>query len=389
MTDLQRGIIALLKSAITELPQPLPDAFCIDQALPLIQKHSILTLAYDGAVRCGISKNEPAMKQMFLAYCKAILASEAQMRAVCRVCSTFDENHIDYMLLKGSRLKRLYPKPELRLMGDADILIRPEQYSQIKSLLPTLQFAEIQETDHELIWRSDALLLELHKRLIPSYNKDFYAYFGDGWNLAKLCSGTQYSMSLEDEWVYLFTHFTKHYRDGGIGCRHVTDLWIWRRTHQNMDESYIQSAMKKLQLDIFYGHMLRLLDFWFGDGPSDDILEHISAFVFTSGNWGSMDSNAASLGLRYNIHSGRSVRGKIRYILDNTFPCAALLKHKYPILQKAPWLLPAVWLVRPFYKLIAERNTLIQHTRNLNMMSRQNLVNRKKLLNYVGLDYHF
>ena len=35
-----------------------------------------------------------------------------------------EENGIDYLPLKGYNLKKLYPKPELRTMGDADVLIR-------------------------------------------------------------------------------------------------------------------------------------------------------------------------------------------------------------------------------------------------------------------------
>lgn len=38
----------------------------------------------------------------------------------------FDAGGIDYMPLKGSILKDLYPRHEMRMMGDADILIRME-----------------------------------------------------------------------------------------------------------------------------------------------------------------------------------------------------------------------------------------------------------------------
>ena len=55
-----------------------------------------------------------------------------------------------------------------------DILIRPEQYDRIVPILEQLNFREKNETDHELVWIHDDLYLELHKRLIPSYNKDFY-----------------------------------------------------------------------------------------------------------------------------------------------------------------------------------------------------------------------
>jgi len=48
-----------------------------------------------------------------------------------------------------------------------------------------LGYEELYESDHELVWNHDLMRIELHKRLIPSYNKDYYQYYGDGWQLAK------------------------------------------------------------------------------------------------------------------------------------------------------------------------------------------------------------
>ena len=132
------------------------------------------------------------------------------------------------MLLKGTLLKEMYPKKELRAMGDADILIKTEQYDKIKPIMQGLGFEERTESDHELIWRKPQLLLELHKKLIPSYNKDYYAYFGDGWQLGKPNSNFphRFEMSDEDQMIYLFTHFAKHYRDAGIGIRPLPETTI-------------------------------------------------------------------------------------------------------------------------------------------------------------------
>ena len=71
--------------------------------------------------------------------------------------------------------------------------------------MESLGFAEKLESDHELIWQKPSAYIELHKRLIPSYNQDYYAYYGEGWNLAKKCDGTRYSMTDEDQMIYLFT----------------------------------------------------------------------------------------------------------------------------------------------------------------------------------------
>ena len=231
MTNLQLGIIALIRSAVTGEAQPLPEGFRMAEAFPILIKHQIPTLGYEGALLCGVDKNSPEMLKLFKLYCQCLLRSERQNRAIRNVQAAFASAGVDFLPLKGCHLRFLYPKPELRLMGDADILIRTSQYDTVRSIVKGLGYEEQTESDHEFIWNSPSLHLELHKRLIPSYNRDYARYFGDGWKQAKKTKTTCYTLSPEDDFVYIFCHFAKHYRDGGIGLRHVTDLWVYLRSY--------------------------------------------------------------------------------------------------------------------------------------------------------------
>ena len=156
-------------------------------------------------------------------------------------------------------MKQRYPKHEFRPMADADILIREEQYEQIRPLMRQLGFYEGVESNHEYIWDSVSLHVELHKRLVPSYNKDYYAYFGDGWRLATGHKGTRFFMTPEDEFIYLFVHLAKHYRDGGVGCRQMVDLWVQRRSFPGLDEDYLRRELRKLHLLEFYDNVHKTL----------------------------------------------------------------------------------------------------------------------------------
>ena len=77
--------------------------------------------------------------------------------------AAFEKNGIAHMPLKGILMKQLYPRPDMRIMGDADILIRVEQYEKIKPLLEELGFAEKLESDHELICRCRYNLYQANK----------------------------------------------------------------------------------------------------------------------------------------------------------------------------------------------------------------------------------
>lgn len=389
MTTAQLSTIALMKSAVTGQAQPLPEGFSLEEVVEQTASHHISSMIYEGATLCGIRPTEPAMQTLFRQYCKALQISERQMQDLKRVFAVFEENGIDYMPLKGCKLKYLYPKPELRIMGDADVLIREEQREKIAPLMESLGFQEKNETNHEWIWTSEGVFLELHKRLIPSYTKDFYAYFGEGWQLAKKDSGTRYTMSAEDELIFLFTHFAKHYRDGGIGCRYVVDLWLYFRNNPGLDEAYIQSQLEILNLAEFYGNIRQLIAAWFDGAEMDDKIDFISEFIFASGSWGAINSRVLSRTVRDGKGPVLKHSGKLTYLFKLAFPGVLTLRKKYPVLKKCPWMLPLVWIWRPFYKLLFERSSLKKRQKTLQYMTTERIDDRRQALHYVGLDYNF
>lgn len=391
MNITQQGVIILLKSAVLQQSFPLPAGFDLDQAYAEAKQHRVTALLYEGAQLCGVSSQLPIMEQMFQDYCRSLIVSEGQMRQLYGILKAFDKNHIDYLLLKGCKLKALYPKSELRTMGDADILIRMEQYDSIVPIMESLGFRPGVESDHEFQWKNRSLFVELHKRLIPSYNKDFYAYFGDGWQLAEKADQTQYVMKPEDEMVYLFTHFAKHYRDGGIGCQHVLDLWMYMRENPDLNMDLVREKLERLQLGRFFDNILQLMAVWFEEKNADEKTDFITDFIFASGRWGTKENHVLSTSIRTQRSENGWKIARWTYALRLAFADVETLQQKYTILKKFPWMLPLVWIYRPLKKLFCakERKTLAHHKKHLQMLSPQMVRTRHEALQYVGLEYHF
>lgn len=390
MNTIEKGLLVLLKSAILQESYPLPEGFSVAEAMTQIKRHGLATLAYDGAVRCGIPRTDSAMQSLFQTYCRALMISEGQMQEIHRIFSAFEANGIEYMPLKGCNMKALYPQPELRTMGDADILIRMEQYDRIVPIMTDLGFQMQAESDHELIWKSPKLMAELHKRLIPSYNKDFYAYFGDGWQLATVRENHRHFMQPEDEFIYLFTHFAKHFRDGGIGCRHVVDLWVWLRANRGLDWEAVESALDKLCLKEFCTNIRSLIDAWFEDSPTDEKLDFIGDYILASGNWGDSMSNRLSIAVRDAGYDSDITQGRMQYLRRLLFPARAGMESLYPILRKVPWLLPFAWVFRWGQRIFTRNSKLKKEYRALvDVLTRDELDERKQALAYMGIGYHF
>lgn len=388
MTDLQQGILTLIKSALIDKPLPLPPEFSLEGILPLCREHEITPMVCEGAVNCGL-RSSPSFRPMLQESCQHLLASERQAGLVRSIFRAFNENGIDYMPVKGCLMKQRYPKHEFRPMGDVDILIRLEQYDRIRPLMLQLGFQEGVESNHEFIWNSVSLHVELHKRLVPSYNKDYYAYFGDGWRLGTQRKGTRYAMKPEDEFIYLFVHLAKHYRDGGVGCRQMVDLWVHRRAFPNLDENYLRRELRKLRLLEFYDNILKTLAVWFEDGETDEVVECITEFIFSAGAFGKEENHMLSDALREQKLAGSAWGGKIIAGIKLVFPPYSGMAMHFPVLKKAPFLLPFMWPVRWVELVFVRRKSALEKGALLRTATAKRIQSYQEQLNYVGLDFHF
>ncbi len=381
MDTQQSGIITLIKSAITQTALPLPDGFNIQQAMPQIKRHSLVTLVYDGAARCGISTDEPAMQQLFRNYLQFLLQTEGQQRGLDRLFRAFSDNQIDYLPLKGCQMRPLYPKPEMRIMADADVLIRLEQYPKIEQILTSLGFVWCRETGHEIVWKTDGLYLELHKCLVPKQYADEYAFWGDGWDFAANKDGYYHTMSPENEWLFLFTHFAKHYREGGIGCRHATDLWVFLRNHPDLNTAIIEERLKEMGLLAFYSNIRDLLTMWFEDGKSNEKVDLITEYIFASGNWGDLRSHAVSQVIKRSTSSSKM---KWMFLKFTLFPSRETMAYSFPVLKKIPILLPIFWMIRFFQKIFIDKNAIKRGKTRFASVTDKTVEERREALRYVG-----
>lgn len=391
MNTQQEGIILLIKSALLNEKYSLPEDFDLENAAIIAKKHQIMALIYYGALNCGFDSELPVMQKLFMDTCSLIAISGSQMHLINKVFENFEAEKIEYMPLKGTLLKKLYPKSEMRIMGDADILIRTEQYDKIKPIMLNLGFNEVLESDHELTWSKSGVQIELHKRLIPSYNKDYYKYFGDGWQLGKKTSldSVRYSMSAEDEMIYLFTHYAKHYRDAGIGIKHIVDLWVYKTSVESLDENYIKTELKKLSLYEFYKNTFKTLEVWFGDATPDDVTELITKVIFDSGVFGTKDVRIVSSAVKELDGKENAKKARFTRLLNLVFLPYKKMCKKYKFLKKVPILLPVMWIVRLVSAVFFKKQTLKERKEYMDKMSVEKIDSYHKALNFVGLDFNF
>lgn len=389
MNTIHSGVLTLIKSAITGESYPLPETFTLADAGRLIHKQEIWTLIYLGACNCGFTGETEIIEKLKTKYYRLMMHSQRQMAALEQVMAAFRQHGIEHMPLKGINLKKLYPHPELRPMGDGDILIRVEQYPQIKPILEKLGFQEKNETQHELTWQRPELYLELHKCLFAQRLHEYYSYYGDGWKLARAAEESCYHLQPEDEFVYLFTHMAKHYRFTGIGIQHILDLYIYRRAYPDMDENRIEQTMRRLYLTEFYHNIMDFLAFWFDGREPDEKTELMLHHILSGGSWGEQENKFYSNQVKRLAQNGKRRGGKLEMILDSLFPSMDRMQCRYRVLFHHKWLYPVFVVVRWMEILLRRPKSLIRRLRKVNQVDDEKVELRRQTLEAVGLGFHF
>lgn len=388
MQPIYKGILMLIRSAITEEKVELPAGFSLDEAYKIIKSQQIENLIYSGVVRHGGMDNSAVIKDMFQRNCYFLHQDHRQRQALQNLYAAFEDNGIDYMPVKGCNMKLLYPQPSMRIMCDADILIRMEQYEKIKGIMLQLGYTEGAVSGHELHWDNTALHLELHKWLMHPDHQDYFKYLTDCWQYAHVQSGHRYELNQEDEWIYTFIHYAKHYRMGGIGIRQVLDLWIYQKKKQ-LDMEYIRTELQKIDLLEFFENTQRMIGVWFEDQEEDAHTAFMTEYIFSDGSWATGENFDVAYASLQSAQVGSLKKGRYKRIWQTLFPKIEWMEKRYQVLKRVPWLLPIFWPVRWIDTVLFRKENIRKVRKRFQNATDEKVTSFQASLQYVGLNYDF
>ena len=386
MATIEQWMFKLLRSGLTGETVTIEEPFPFDELVREAVRHGVENLLFHGLCAAGFTVKDDRMKALFHAVGENIFVNENQVATALSVCDAFSENGIEYMPLKGLTIRELYPSSEMRTMSDVDILIKTEQYPKICEILSNLGFVPVLESVYELVWQKGTMLyLELHKSLFPTYDVDFHTEFGNGWGKAVQQGNTPcFTLSDEDNFVYLFTHFAKHYLDGGIGFRHLADLWVYLQAHPQLDTVYITAFLERLHLRAFYENVMAALSVWMEDAEETPATVEILHTVFAAGVYGTVEDHRIAGAERHTTTS--TAQMKRRRLWSFLFPPFELMSYAYPVLKKAPFLLPLVYVWRFMTKALLRPKRALAQSKSIVSVSQDAVQGRQEALRLVGLE---
>ena len=194
-------------------------------------------------------------------------------------------------------------------------------------------------------------------------------------------------MSKEDFYIYIFTHYAKHYKNGGIGIVHVLDIWILKSQWSDMDFNYINNQLKKLELEEFYYNTMKLISAWFEDGDNTETTDIMTKFILTSGAYGTFLNAQLSQAAKQTENLGNAKKARQALYFQRLFLSYDRMCRLYPFLKKNKLLLPFCQIHRLVKALLFRKQELLDIIKILDSTNDEQIIKYKTNLDKVGLKY--
>ena len=345
------AILKLIKAGLLSEQCVLEDDLDWNYILLSSYRLDIVNVVYQAIKSSNIHVPPEYLKVFQVQALHGMKRDRNQISLINALFKCFEENGITYLPLKGSVFKSLYPKSEFRQMGDADIYIKAGEYDRIKPLMELLGYSFVGGIHHELIWeRKDELIVELHKSIFdPTYG--MIDYFDRCRDKAVDNRHQNFRMDLDinDHLVYAVIHLAKHCIIGSASIKNLLDIYFLKR-EQNIDETYVEQCLKKLQLKDFYDVLCAALDEWFNGKDFSERSEKLLIPMLTVSEKNKASRRlASSVVINHFCKKKVTFMGKVKFCFMKFFRPYKHISKEYPVLKMVPVLLPVFWFWRPFH----------------------------------------
>ncbi len=314
----------------------------------------------------------------------AVYRTEQIVFDLNNVCTCLEENGVDFIPLKGSVIRNLYPEKWMRTSCDIDILVKKDECDRATELLcEKLKFTvESGKTLHDIqLMSPTGVLLELHYTLMEKDCLPKTAQCLENvWQDAVLCDGFRHKYKMSDEMFMLYNvaHMAKHVVRGGCGIKSFVDLYILENK-LSFDTEKLSELLDKAVMSSFYEGAKKLCRVWFDNEEHDETSIELERFVLDGGVYGTATNGAA-------ISAGKG-QSKTKSFLENAILSYDALCVVYPNLKAHKWKYPFYQIKRWFRIFNKDKRKKISDLTNIrNKVPEEKQKKAEKLLDSLGLE---
>lgn len=389
MTKEQTTFIRILSDHLNKRKTTIPYDLDWDVMLAYARTHQVAGIVYAQAKQSMPLEIMELFRRETIASCCHFSVREEICRTLKRLFSDAD---IPYFIIKGPVIADLYPDPALRLMGDVDIVVHPEDRDACHEILVSNGFLVTSKQDgREWQYYKNNIEFELHDRLVyreTVNRKGHDIYFNDCWKYVK-DSKLDWGFHL----LFLIFHLRKHLMNAGAGFRHYMDIAVVAEKIQ-IDWDWLTTNLQITGMYEFAQKCFGLTERWFGiQTPISCELEPgfcdmatnktFDDGIFGFDNTDNEDSDVVNMVRKKKF----SILGKIQMALSHLFPAGWIMKEMkpYSYLKKCPVLLPIAWMHRLVRGIIGKKDRVLINRMKSAFVSNEIIDKREEMLKKWGL----
>lgn len=300
----------------------------------LAKSHDMAHLVADALSKLALAIEDlPITRSFAEEQFLAIYRVENLQYELKRLKNGFDESNIEYIVLKGSVLRELYPEAWMRTSSDIDILVKREKFDEAVTCAESLGYrVDGKRGYHDASLFSDSgFHIELHFSINEPYRDKMNALLERVWEYAQASTSSEYSLVSEYFVFYHVAHMAYHFLCGGCGLRPFADLYLIDRD-MRFDRAEVERMCRECGILKFYREAETLTGMWFSNGEGDGLSESIADYVLGAGVYGAKHNVTAAW-------QGKG-KGKFGYIMSRIFFPYSVLSEIYPVLKRHKILMP-------------------------------------------------
>ena len=349
--------------------------------------HSVFPMFYDVVCKTeSFAGLDDEIKSLWKRQTIVAVASQAvKTESFFQIYRHIKDAGLNCLVIKGIICRQMYPKPDCRTSNDEDIYISKDEFGACHKLILENGFETKDKDDFDItddihvisyVDAGSGLHIELHQTLFEEDSKAYgymNSYFNDAIKNAvaiQVNDNELKTLEYTENLLYLICHAFKHFVMRGFGIRQLCDILLFAENYgSKINWSYIEKTTKEIGADVFFVNLIDIGERYFEFSrekacmrdafsyivaESQDLLDDIlDAGIFGKSSDSRHHSNSMTLSAMENRNDGA---GSKKAAWGAVFPRLEIMKKRYKILNKLPFLLPLMWIVRSFSFLFSKKN---------------------------------
>jgi len=311
------------------------------------------------------------------------------------------------VVLKGFAVGAHYAAPDCRVSGDIDILVPPARESLLCEFLVREEACSVVPRglgNHSIVQHPELGMIEVHVSLFDEgTSEEWFGGYGaepqHPFARVETPEGSYLGLDARDNMPFLLLHAIKHFIGGGLTLRNVVDCAIFfAANYESIDRPALRAMLQELRYDRLCDAFLfaametggfilpaptaaRLRQDAQRLAPlAEKLLADLETHIYLHDDENFSRSRTGQEFSRRRMgaaaYAQTQAKSRAQRRLRRVFPTRLQLTTEYPVLHKAPLLLPAIWLIRSAKK-------LFRHEKRNDTMEAQG--HRLELFGEVGI----